>query len=358
MGFRYRKRISVLPGVKVNISKSGISTSIGGKGYTANISKRGVKQTFSIPGTGLSYSKNYKRSPRGVSVSIESGNKDDTDYVNSIASFNLPCDSTSDELIDLKTSVERSRLETSILLDKLDLNKKKIKKYESQSKSIISMMSKGYKEKAIERHKEQVLIAEKTMSLINEAIVKIDFSETRDRLVDDVIKASQAMWSSSGVWDNTDYIETEGIIQHRKVILSDVIEPFNLKTTSLSGPMFSISGNTLYLYPDFIHFSNDSCNDNYISLKDLNVIYYELDSPSCGDEKKYDDLEKSKPVWMFRTKDGSVDLRYKDNKKVPAAYYSYIHITDDKDFDICIRLTNRTLAKNFVLKMKALINSF
>lgn len=74
--------------------------------------------------------------------------------------------------------------------------------------------------------------------------------------------------------------------------------------------------------------------------------------------KKYDDLEKSKPVWMFRTKDGSVDLRYKDNKKVPAAYYSYIHITDDKDFDICIRLTNRSLAKNFVLKMKALINSF
>lgn len=285
MGFRYRKRISILPGVKVNISKSGISTSIGGNGYTANISKRGVKQTFSIPGTGLSYSKNHKRSPRGASVSLESGNKDDTDYVNSITSFNLPCDSTSNELIDLKIAVERSRLETSILLDKLELNKNKIKKYEAQSKSIISMLSKGYKEKAIERHKEQVLIAEKTMSLINEAIVKIDFSETRGRLIDDVLQASQAMWSSSGVWDNTDYIETEDIIEHRKVILSDVIEPFNLKTTSLSGPMFSISGNTLYLYPDFIHFSNDSCNDSYISLRDLNVIYYELDLPSCGDEK-------------------------------------------------------------------------
>lgn len=358
MGFSYRKRISILPGVKVNISKSGVSTSIGGNGYTANISKRGIKQTLSIPGTGISYSKNHKRSANRASVSIEAIDESDAEYFNSITSFNLPCDSTSDELFDLKMAVEKSKSETSILLDNLASNKNKIKKYKSQSKNIISMISKGYKEKATERHEEQILIAERTMSLINESIVKIDFTDSRDNLIDDVIKASQEMWSSSGVWDNTDYIETENIIENRKIKLSDVTEPFNLRTSSISGPMFSMSGNTLYLYPEFIHFSNDSCNDIYINLKDLHVTYYELDLPSNGDEKKYDDLEKAKPVWMFRTKDGSVDLRYRDNKKVPAAYYSYIHISDDRDFDISIRLTNRNLAKNFVLKMKALINSF
>ncbi|HZT46697.1 MAG TPA: DUF4236 domain-containing protein, partial [Hyphomicrobiaceae bacterium] len=32
MGFRFRKTFSVLPGVKINLSKSGVSTSVGGKG--------------------------------------------------------------------------------------------------------------------------------------------------------------------------------------------------------------------------------------------------------------------------------------------------------------------------------------
>ena len=56
MGFRFRKIISVLPGVKINLSKSGASTSIGGKGATVNVGTSGKKTvTLGIPGTGLSY---------------------------------------------------------------------------------------------------------------------------------------------------------------------------------------------------------------------------------------------------------------------------------------------------------------
>lgn len=56
MGFRYRKRIRIAPGLSINISKSGVSTSIGGKGATLNISGKGVRSTVGVPGTGLSYS--------------------------------------------------------------------------------------------------------------------------------------------------------------------------------------------------------------------------------------------------------------------------------------------------------------
>jgi hypothetical protein len=55
MGFRFRKRIKILPGFWFNMSKSGISTSIGGKGLTVNINDGKVRTTASIPGTGLSY---------------------------------------------------------------------------------------------------------------------------------------------------------------------------------------------------------------------------------------------------------------------------------------------------------------
>lgn len=58
MGIRFRKRIKILPGFSLNISKRGIrSASIGGKGLTVNVAaKKGAKVTASIPGTGISHS--------------------------------------------------------------------------------------------------------------------------------------------------------------------------------------------------------------------------------------------------------------------------------------------------------------
>ncbi len=55
MPFKFRKRIWLLPGLWLNVSKTGVSTSIGGKGATVNFGKRGTRTTLGIPGTGLSY---------------------------------------------------------------------------------------------------------------------------------------------------------------------------------------------------------------------------------------------------------------------------------------------------------------
>jgi hypothetical protein len=55
MGFRFQKRISILPGVRINLSKSGASASIGPKGADVNIGPHGVSTNAGIPGTGLSY---------------------------------------------------------------------------------------------------------------------------------------------------------------------------------------------------------------------------------------------------------------------------------------------------------------
>lgn len=60
MGFRYRKSLKIAPGLKVNIGKSGFtSVSIGKKGASVNINKKGTRSTIGIPGSGLSYS-SYK----------------------------------------------------------------------------------------------------------------------------------------------------------------------------------------------------------------------------------------------------------------------------------------------------------
>lgn len=61
MGFRFRKRKRLLPGVTLNLGKRGGSVSMGRRGATVNVGKRGTTATVSLLGTGLSYVKRLGR---------------------------------------------------------------------------------------------------------------------------------------------------------------------------------------------------------------------------------------------------------------------------------------------------------
>ena len=62
MGFRFQKRVRIMKGLTVNLSKTGASLTLGGRGASVNLSKHGTKMTVGLPGTGLSYSKLHKQS--------------------------------------------------------------------------------------------------------------------------------------------------------------------------------------------------------------------------------------------------------------------------------------------------------
>jgi hypothetical protein len=63
--FRFRKTFSILPGVRINLSKTGVSSSLGGHGATVNVGKNGPMVTLGVPGTGLSY-----RTPLGTTLLV------------------------------------------------------------------------------------------------------------------------------------------------------------------------------------------------------------------------------------------------------------------------------------------------
>lgn len=55
MPVRFRKTFTLFPGVKVNVSKGGMSITVGTKGFHLNFSKHGVRQTTGLPGSGISH---------------------------------------------------------------------------------------------------------------------------------------------------------------------------------------------------------------------------------------------------------------------------------------------------------------
>jgi hypothetical protein len=69
MGWRFRRRVKILPGITLNFSKSGVSTSVGWRGYHKTFSKKGVRTTAGIPGTGISYTE-YSPKREGQSQEV------------------------------------------------------------------------------------------------------------------------------------------------------------------------------------------------------------------------------------------------------------------------------------------------
>jgi hypothetical protein len=55
VGLRFRRSFRIVPGWRVNVSESGVSSSFGRRGAWFTIGPRGTRETLGIPGTGVSY---------------------------------------------------------------------------------------------------------------------------------------------------------------------------------------------------------------------------------------------------------------------------------------------------------------
>lgn len=77
MGWSFRRSVKIAPGIRVNLSKSGISTSIGAKGLTYNTRGR---VTASIPGTGIRFTQQLhsQRTSRPISSVVAGSSRIDS----------------------------------------------------------------------------------------------------------------------------------------------------------------------------------------------------------------------------------------------------------------------------------------
>lgn len=73
MAWNYRKRVKIAPGVHLNFSKNGVSTSVGPKGAKVTFGKNGTYMSTSIPGTGL-YSRQKISGRKSTSSNAHEGN--------------------------------------------------------------------------------------------------------------------------------------------------------------------------------------------------------------------------------------------------------------------------------------------
>src|SRR5262245_49393550 len=55
MSFRFRRTLGIVPGIRLNLSRSGPSVSLGVRGLRYTVGLRGTRTTVGVPGTGASW---------------------------------------------------------------------------------------------------------------------------------------------------------------------------------------------------------------------------------------------------------------------------------------------------------------
>jgi hypothetical protein len=71
MAIRMRKRIKLFPGVYINLSKSGISTSIGMRGASITLGHGKTRTNVGVLGTGISYNSINQNNPKPTQQSSD-----------------------------------------------------------------------------------------------------------------------------------------------------------------------------------------------------------------------------------------------------------------------------------------------
>jgi hypothetical protein len=66
MNWRFRKRITLMPGVRLNLSKGGVSARVGIRGAGITLGKSGMTASGGLPGTGF-YASHKFAQPSGSS---------------------------------------------------------------------------------------------------------------------------------------------------------------------------------------------------------------------------------------------------------------------------------------------------
>src|SRR6516164_3077682 len=57
MSFRFRRTLGIVPGIRLNLSRSGPSVSFGMRGLHYTVGLKGTRTTVGVPGTGASWTR-------------------------------------------------------------------------------------------------------------------------------------------------------------------------------------------------------------------------------------------------------------------------------------------------------------
>lgn len=328
MGFRYRKSKNLGKGFRVNMSKSGPGFSWGTKGFRITRTATGnIRTTASIPGTGLSYQKDFGNPTKKYQAqkATKAANKSKTEPAKS---FNNDLGNIhSNEMADINQAAAKGKTYTILGIGLIILGI--ILFFINPLLLIISALGLG------------ILIYNKANDKI-----KIDYDMTPEAAEE--LRATNnflaGIMESDAVWlirETADVDPDTGadmrIINRTPLTFrrgNDEIET-NAETFTLEG-----GSSKLIFLPDAVFFKENG------KMKGLGLTELEMELQKLvflEDERIPADATVLGKTFEHVTKDGNPDKRYKDNPELALVEYGLLSLRNSQGLDTLIGFSDTIL---------------
>lgn len=333
---RYRKKIRLFPGVYLNLSKTGISTTFGIPGASINLNKTGIYGNLGLPGTGLfdrkklsGWNKAGSQTESQIENQISQNSSNDPEEIKSDNIESL----TSITLNDLKQTLldafnDKYEIENEIRKTEKDIIAVKRKKIFANL-FVIGFVKKSFKENIQER----IDYLNDLRDQLRECQVNINlkFDETYKFKYETLRKSFEELSNSISIWDVTSQQQidrniksaaTSGITRQKSKLRFNNINI--IKSDHLAFHFENKNGGDIFIYPTFLIIISNTKEFGLVDLRELKLIYN--DNLFIEAEVVPSDSQIAKYTWIKTNKDGSPDLRFKGNYQLPIVRYGGIKL--------------------------------
>lgn len=383
MTLRFRQTFTLFPGVRINIGKYGISTSIGVPGATVNIGRQGVRATLGVPGTGLSYStlvvpagKTTPAPELGIyTPSLGerplTGNNPASAKVympqagmNDIASASVEV-LTSSSLIPLKDLITKAREQQSqVKVDLKEARDEETKQLDDLNRRKSSFFRWFYKKRIAELEAALPITQAEVKRLSSwedntKIAVTFEAGDAAQRAYSLMVRAFDALKLSNKKWDVTADRSTNQFIErtlaNRTVDRRPVV--FDFSSTDLiqfSGRAMrfeNVNGDDILIYPGVAVIPRADGAFALIDIRELQVGVEGVRFHEDEDVPK--DAEVVGYTWAKTNKDGSPDRRFKENYQIPVCLYGQIAFRSQTGVTEEYMVSNANAALAFVNAVRA-----
>jgi hypothetical protein len=358
MAWSYRKRIKIIPGVHLNFSKNGISTSVGVRGASVTFGQNGTYLNTGIPGTGL-----YNR--QRISFDNTNPNSNSNQQYNQGSTYGESIFSadvqriTSQDLQGIKEAIISAHDQRNEL--KSDLRKIKTSLFFSHVKLIasylfiIGLVIKAFAESIkTEIEAKKSAIIQLTEQIENCYVdLDVDFDPDIKVKYNSLVSSFKNMCNSHKIWDVTS-AQYEDRRVTRSAAASTVEKKevrFGIKGIEDIKSNFEIlwlknaNGADIYMYPSFIVMYSSEKSFALIGFNDIQFAHCALRFVETGSIPS--DTKVVDKTWAKVNRDGSPDRRFKDNYEIPIVRYGQINFRTSTGMNEEYEISNYEFSEQF-----------
>lgn len=357
MAWSFRRRIKIIPGVHLNFSKSGITTSVGVKGASMTFGKSGSYLNTSVPILGI-YNRQKLSGPDTNSTPKIHNPQQIRELSDNIFSAEIQ-EITSQNMQGVKEAIilahqQRKELKTDLLKIQATLSTSKLK----LTLSYILLYGLIKKRKAenikidIQAQKEAI---EQTKEQIENCFVKldIDFDPEIKKKYNKLVDSFKNLTTSHKIWDVTsahyqDRVATRSlastIVKKKDVHFAFKSLP-DIKSDYQALYFQNANGADLYFYPSFIVMYSSKTSFALIGLDEIELNQSYVRFTETGTVPR--DSKIIDRTWAKVNKNGTPDKRFKENYQIPVVRYGEISLRTSTGLNEEYEFSNYEFTEDF-----------